>query len=109
MTRALQEYCGIADKHGIEYFLKYPAINAGILQRRAELNRHRHAVFYIVRLSEESAKLIGSLLTDNEHTMALKILKFSADYDGGVRLADSPGVEESWNQIPVEAKAGGVK
>ena len=95
-----QEYCGIADAHGIESFMEYPSKNTGLLQIRAASNRQRHAVFYIVRLKKESADLVNGLIESEGYTAALSWLKESAKESGEIRLSGGGNVEESWNLIP---------
>lgn len=97
------KYFGIADAHGIESFIQGDPtdsehkMNAMMLDLRAGANRHRHAVVYIVDLSEEAAALIQADLDDGLFPEALDNLKGEAL---NVSLTNLPGAEKSWRLIP---------
>lgn len=97
------KYFGIADAHGIESFIQGDptdsehSMNAMMLDLRAGANRHRHAVVYIVDLSEEAAALIQADLDDGLFLEALDNLKGEAL---NVSLTNLIGAEKSWRLIP---------
>ena len=97
------KYFGIADAHGIESFVKGEPTDpehshtAMILHLRAGANRHRHAVVFVVDLSEEDAESIEADLADGLYLEALDNLKGSVKT---VQLSKLPGAEKSWGLIP---------
>lgn len=97
------KYFGIADAHGIESFIKGDptdsehSMNSMMLNLRAGANRHRHAVVYIVDLSEEAAASIQADLDNRLFPEALDNLKGEAL---NVSLTNLPGAEKSWRLIP---------
>lgn len=97
------KYFGIADAHGIESFIQGDptdpehTMNAMMLDLRAGANRHRHAVVYIVDLSEEAAASIQADLDDGLFIEALDNLKGSVET---LKLTNLPGAEKSWRLIP---------
>lgn len=97
------KYFGIADAHGIESFIQGDptdpehSMNAMMLDLRAGANRHRHAVVFIVDLTEKAAALIQADLDDGLFPEALDNLKGEAL---NVSLTNLPGAEKSWRMIP---------
>lgn len=105
-------FYGIADCKGLEAFLPVvPKVDGGwvsaniddykkemgVMVLRAQYNRHRHAVVFLVEVSPEVAEEVSGLLDDGEYEEALVTLKEGAD---SVSLARMPGAEKSWNMIP---------
>lgn len=105
-------FYGIADCKGLEAFIPViPKINGGwvsaniddykkemgVMVLRAQYNRHRHAVVFLVEVGQEVAEEVLSLLDDGEYEEALVALKDGAD---SVSLARMPGAEKSWGMIP---------
>ena len=64
---------------------------------RAQANRHRHAVVFLVDVNEEIAGEVLDLLDEGEYEEALVVLKEGAT---SVSLARMPGAEKSWGLIP---------
>ena len=97
------KYFGIADAHGIESFIKGDptdpehSMNAMMLDLRAGANRQRHAVVYIVDLSESTAHDIEDLLEEKDYEGALVRLKMSVE---SLQLTNLIGAEKSWRLIP---------
>ena len=93
-------YIGIADAHGIESFVKLDDSNAQqvfIFNLRAQANRHRHAVFYAISLSEKDAKVVNDhikLRHFKEALMALKVLGRSPVFP------EQHNALKSWRLIP---------
>ena len=105
-------FYGIADSKGLESFLPVvPKIDGGwisaniddykkemgVMVLRAQYNRHRHAVVFLVDVSEEVAEEVLDLIDDGEYEEALIALKAGANT---VSLARMPGAEKSWGLIP---------
>jgi hypothetical protein len=97
------KYFGIADAHGIESFIQGDptdinhSVQAMVLDLRAGANRHRHAIVFIVDISEETAASIQADLDDGLFIEALDNLKGSVET---LRLTNLPGAEKSWRLIP---------
>lgn len=97
------KYFGIADAHGIESFIKGDptdpehSMNAMMLDLRAGANRQRHAVVYIVDLSESTAQDVEDLLEEKDYEGALVRLKMSVT---NLQLTNLIGAEKSWRLIP---------
>lgn len=106
------KFYGIADCKGLESFI--PVVpkfeggwvssniddykkEMGVMVLRAQYNRHRHAVVFLVEVDEDVAEEVSDLLDDGEYEEALVALKDGA---GSVSLARMPGAEKSWNMIP---------
>lgn len=78
MTDNTKRYIGLADCHGIESFFEEGSKatwNFGLLNLRAELNPHRHAVAFKVDLTAPVAGLIRDLLDLGDFKEALLTLK----------------------------------
>ena len=105
-------FYGIADSKGLESFLPVvPKIDGGwisaniddykkemgIMVLRAQANRHRHAVVFLVDVNEEIAGEVLDLLDEGEYEEALVVLKEGAT---SVSLARMSGAEKSWGLIP---------
>jgi hypothetical protein len=89
---------GIADCHGLESAVpKSQSLGAMFYQVRAELNRQRHSVAYLAKITAGLADLLDSLLAAGKKAEALRILKERADE---ICLATADGVVESWEKIP---------
>ena len=97
------KYFGIADAHGIESFIQGDptdinhSVQAMVLDLRAGANRHRHAVVFIVDISESTAQDIDDLLEEGDYIGALVRLKMSVET---LQLTNLPGAEKSWRLIP---------
>jgi len=97
------KFFGIADAHGIESFIKGDPSDpensntATMLHLRAGANRHRHAVVYIVDISEDDAESIEADLSAGLYPEALDNLKGSVKE---LQLTNLPGAEKSWRLIP---------
>jgi hypothetical protein len=106
------KFYGIADCKGLEAIIPIvPKVDGGwvsgkiddykkevgLMVLRANANRHRHAVVFLVEVSSEVSGEILDLLDDGEYEEALVFLKDNAD---SVSLARSPGAEKSWGMIP---------
>jgi hypothetical protein len=97
------KYFGIADAHGIESFIqgdpteKEHSIQFMTLDLRAGANRHRHAIVFIVDISEDVADYIQSDLDECRYIEALNTLKGSVKT---LKLTNLPGAEKSWRMIP---------
>ena len=97
------KFFGIADAHGLESFIKGDPTdddqktNATMLFFRAQANRHRHAVVYVVELTEDAAESIQADLDEGLYPEALDNLKGSIHT---LELMRMPGAEKSWNLIP---------
>ena len=97
----LRKYVGIADAHGIESFIsekEYKA-NPFPFQMRADCNRQRHAVSYVVELTDDRVAIIKKLLEENEYKKALTELKKQAITIGFPKERLS-SYENSWELIP---------
>ena len=96
-----QTYYGIADAHGIESFIpyekrvndKFPYI------MRAEFNRHRHAVYYLVTIDKIDARMVEALLEMSKYKKALKLLKKRA-ITIGYPDVHAEEYKKSWDLIP---------
>lgn len=97
----MAKYVGIADCYGIESFLPLEENREKIiyLQLRAMANRHRHAVVYIVELTDENAKLINKCLDKGNYEKALHLLKSLAN-DVSFPKRDADSYSNSWMLIP---------
>jgi len=91
------KYIGIADCYGLESLLYYERRKSFVLYLRALANRHRHAVYYEVWLSEEEAKPIKEFCKKQKWTEALKELKKHSII---FSEKDRKEFEESWRLIP---------
>jgi hypothetical protein len=72
---------GIADCYGIESYLekeKLPDKELFIFQIRADANRQRHAVLYVVDVTSEVDREMNKLLKDCKFDEALEYLKVHA-------------------------------
>ena len=97
------KYFGIADAHGIESFIQGEPDSSEnssktmMLHMRAGANRQRHAVVYIVDISESTAQDVEDLLEEKDYEGALVRLKLSVE---SLQLTNLPGAEKSWRLIP---------
>lgn len=106
------KFYGIADCKGLESFI--PVVpkfqgdwvssniddykkEMGVMVLRAQYNRHRHAVVFLVEVNPDVAEEVSDLLDDGEYEEALVVLKEGAE---SVSLARMPGAEKSWGMIP---------
>jgi hypothetical protein len=121
-------WVGLADCNGIESFIKEPDMSdaddadrlaelgldepgagnklrkgwsnqVGMLQMRARANSQRHAVVYRVKLNQEDADQIESMLTDGEYTEALALLKEVA-LETQIARGTGINAEKAWSMIP---------
>jgi len=98
-TDKKEKYVGIADCHGIEYFLPQSS-DAPIKQHlpiRALSNAHRHAVFFEVELQENEVEQVQRKMQVKDFPEALRVLK---SFKAEVVLTGRQGVEKSWEMIP---------
>ena len=97
----LKIYCGIADAHGIESFIPEEDYKAKPFpfQMRADANRQRHAVSYVVELTEDRVAKIKKLLGEQKFKKALTELKKQAVTIGFPKDRLS-SYENSWALIP---------
>ena len=97
----LKKYLGIADAHGIESFISEEEYKAKPFpfQMRADANRQRHAVSYVVELTEDRVAKIKKLLGENKYKKALTELKKQAVTIGFPKDRLS-SYENSWALIP---------
>jgi len=97
------KYFGIADAHGIESFIQGDptdlkhSVQAMVLDLRAGANRQRHAIVFIVDISESTAQDIEDLIEEGDYIGALVRLKMSVE---SLQLTNLPGAEKSWRLIP---------
>ena len=106
------KFYGIADCKGLEAFLPVvPKMDGGwvsssiddykkemgVMVLRAQYNRHRHAVVFLVEVDDVVAGEVLDLINDGEYEEALVVLKEGAKT---VSLARMPGAEKSWGMIP---------
>jgi hypothetical protein len=97
------KYFGIADAHGIESFIQGDptdqenTIQFMTLDLRAAANRQRHAIVFIVDISESTADSIQADLDEGRFIEALDNLKGSVET---LKLTNLPGAEKSWRMIP---------
>jgi hypothetical protein len=97
------KYFGIADAHGIESFIQGDptdinhSVQAMVLDLRAGANRHRHAIVFIVDISEITAQDIEDLLEEKDYIGSLVRLKMTVE---SLQLTNLPGAEKSWRLIP---------
>lgn len=99
-TETKTKYVGIADCHGIEYFLPATS-NAAILQHlplRAASNRHRHALYFEVDLDEDQSEQVVRQMQDRNFEEALRVLKSFPELD--VELQGGGNLIGSWELIP---------
>jgi hypothetical protein len=103
------KYIGIADAHGLESFIPAKKFDIetesltldnkaiAFMKLRADANRQRHAVVYMVDVSPSDAETIVEMQDRGE---ALEALEFLKEVAKSVSLVKSPGAEKSWNLIP---------
>jgi hypothetical protein len=101
----IKEYFGIADAYGLESFEEKDDDNKeqkgtiARMQIRVESDRHRHAVFYLVRLEDVDAEWVNGFIADGKPSEALSWVKTHA-INGEVMLAAGGNVKGSWKMIP---------
>ena len=97
-----RKFYGIADAHGIESFNPWTKENGRdlfILTMRAEANRQRHAVVYVVELTTDTVDEIRRLLEEKDFKRALVTMKTRCLTIGFPdRYKES--YERSWKMIP---------
>jgi hypothetical protein len=94
------EYCGIADAHGIESFIKMDDASDGaiaVMQLRAECNDQRRAVFYVADLGQADVNIVLEHIKDKDFEAALNHIKENAET---VKLGGPGNIENSWVMIP---------
>ncbi len=96
-----QKYYGIADAKGVESFIPYSkrATDTFPYIMRANLNRHRHAVYYLVTIDEIDANIVNALIDTGKYQKALKIIKKRA-ITIGFPEKYSKQYKNSWELIP---------
>ena len=96
-----QKYYGIADARGVESFIPYSkrAKDTFPYIMRANLNRHRHAVYYLVTIDTVDANIVNALIDTEEYEKALKIIKKRA-ITIGFPEEHSKQYKNSWDLIP---------
>ena len=97
----LVKYVGIADAHGIEFFMTEAEFKASPypMQMRADANRQRHAVAFVCELTKDRADTIQKSIEDQKFKRALKELKNLA-VTIGFPENRVEAYEKSWNMIP---------
>ena len=102
-NRERKTYCGIADAHGLESFIKCDGMGSApmTITMRAQLNRQRHAMVYWVTLSDKKASQMSDAIKvaqqdGNWHTPLL-LLK-NPDFTLEVAFEDS--MKDSWSMLP---------
>ena len=71
-------YVGVADCHGIESLdekEQTTSYDRACRHIRADANRHRHAVYFEVKLDTTALRMINGQLDDNKYIVALSLLK----------------------------------
>ena len=94
---------GIADAHGIESFIKVTKDNqrdAFGLLLRAQANRHRHALFFVLNITESATKPIKKLLKQQQFIEALKLLKGASIVGRNIDFPKQYNAKKSWRLIP---------
>ena len=81
--RYVIKFTGIADCHGIESFVQFESASKNMdmfaFYLRAQANRHRHAVVYIVGLKEKDASKVKEILEEKKDPKtALVLMKLRA-------------------------------
>lgn len=100
--KELLHRCGIADAHGIECYYELEKTSPSQLMMyflRAESNRQRHAVAFVVEVDKKTDVAVNKLVTKFKFAEALSYLKENAK---AVRFPkDSSGFySKSWTLIP---------
>ena len=101
----MARHMGIADCHGIESFMpvKGHDRDAFVLLLRAQTNRQRHAVFYVVNINEGVARRINEELAKKNrecYIKALNILKTNTVPNMNLSFPRQFNAEKSWKLIP---------
>jgi hypothetical protein len=94
------EYCGIADAHGIESFVKMDDAQdstIAVMQMRASCNDQRRAVFYVADLEQTDIDIVLEHIEDKDFEAALNHIKESAET---VKLGGPGNIQNSWAMIP---------
>jgi hypothetical protein len=101
-------YIGVADAHGIESFLlarDNPKMWFS-LRMRANLNRQRHAIFYIADLTENQVKMIKHEIDNECYKRALELilltenLKVPQDHISSLELIPNDALDP-YNPDPI--------
>ena len=97
----LVKYVGIADAHGVEFFMTEAEFKASPypLQMRADANRQRHAVAFVCELTKDRADTIQKSIEDQKFKRALKEL-INLAVTIGFPKGRVEAYEKSWNMIP---------
>ena len=97
----LTKYVGLAAAHGIEIFISEAEYNNMTypIQMRADANRQRHAVAFVVELTDDRAKIIKASIKAQKFKKALKELKNLA-VTIGFPEGRVEAYEKSWTLIP---------
>ena len=94
------EYCGIADAHGVESFVKMDDAQdstIAVMQMRASCNDQRRAVFYVADLEQTDIDIVFEHIEGKDFEAALNHIKESAET---VKLGGPGNIQNSWAMIP---------
>ena len=96
-----EKYYGIADAKGIESFIPWSKHDGDKFpySMRADLNRHRHAVYYVITINKKDASVVNAYIDKGNYTKALEILKKRA-YTIGFPENRARQYQNSWDLIP---------
>ena len=96
-----QKYYGIADAKGVESFIPYKNLAKDNFPyvMRANSNRHRHAVYYLVTIDTVDANIVNALIDSGKYQKALKMVKKRA-ITIGFPEEHSKQYKNSWDLIP---------
>jgi len=80
VSEKILKFAGISDCHGIESFTPFEEAKGemNFLYFRAQANRQRHAVVYIVSLKEKDANKVKQILDKKDFKTALVLMKLQA-------------------------------
>ena len=97
----LEKYYGIADAHGVEFFLPYSKRATDIFpyDERAQLNRQRHALYFEIEIERYDADTVKKRLGKKDFIGAFNHIKKRAVIIGFPK-DHRPEYEQSWELIP---------
>lgn len=107
-----EKYYGIADCYGIESIYREGEPNAWPIQYceiRANTNRQRHAILFVVDLSTKQYETIRATLSSGDPEMALRLLKINQtfrvpqDHVASVELIPNPKLDPYGPRTEVKA------
>lgn len=100
----MKTYGGIADCHGIESFLPEEEFmkQFTMFTLRANLNRQRHAVVYVVTLEDADVKIVEGFLKGDKKDAYIKALEFIQKRAHTIGYPDAykTSYAASWDMIP---------